>query len=219
MPDTGSGQWPYPNSSATPDVPADVLTLAQRIALMSEGWTVTANATTRAALVTDSNAFEGLHVYQIDTGMTYVYRSAAWDISDLPWTSYTPTLTNFSSASTPATTTGRYAISSGIAHVLVQSKLGTGVITVGNITASLPVAADTTGMILDSTLLAGTGSLFDVSPAQEYVGAIRIIDADTVRLLRLNASTIGGVNPTTSTLPFTWATLDEISLMFSYPVA
>lgn len=82
MPDTGSGQWPYPNSSATPDVPADVLLLAQRIDLMASGWTVTANATTRGALVTNGDAYEGLHVYQIDTKVAYLYTGSAW-IPDL----------------------------------------------------------------------------------------------------------------------------------------
>jgi hypothetical protein len=78
MPEYGSGQWPYPNSSATPDVPADVLLLAQRIDLMSSGWTVTANATTRGALVTNGDAYEGLRVYQIDTGVAYRYTGSAW---------------------------------------------------------------------------------------------------------------------------------------------
>ncbi len=78
MPTTGSGKFPYPNSSAVPDVPADVLLLAQRIDKISSGWTVCADATGRAALVTNSDAYEGLHVYQIDTKATYVYKSSAW---------------------------------------------------------------------------------------------------------------------------------------------
>lgn len=78
MPTTGSGQFPYPNSSAAPDVPADILLLAQRNDLMSSGWTLTADATSRAALVTNGDAYEGLHVYQIDTGVLYIYQSLAW---------------------------------------------------------------------------------------------------------------------------------------------
>jgi hypothetical protein len=78
MPTTGSGLFPYPNSSAVPDVPADLLLLAQRIELIASGWTLTANATTRAALVTNGNAYEGLHVYQIDTGILYIYLSSVW---------------------------------------------------------------------------------------------------------------------------------------------
>jgi hypothetical protein len=78
MPTTGSAKFPYPNSSAVPDVPADVLLLAQRIDKMSSGWTVCADATARAALVTNGDAYEGLHVYQIDTKVVYAYQSSAW---------------------------------------------------------------------------------------------------------------------------------------------
>lgn len=78
MPTTGSGLFPYPNSSAVPDVPADILLLAQRIDLMASGWTLCADSTARAALVTNSYAYEGLHVYQIDTKAVYVYKSSAW---------------------------------------------------------------------------------------------------------------------------------------------
>jgi hypothetical protein len=78
MPTTGSGLFPYPNASAVPDVPADILLLAQKIDLIASGWTLTPDATTRAALVTNGFAYEGLHVYQIDTKVLYIYQSSAW---------------------------------------------------------------------------------------------------------------------------------------------
>lgn len=78
MPTTGSGLFPYPNSSAVPDVPADILLLAQRVEKIASGWTVCADATARAALVTAGDAYEGLHVFQIDTRVLYEYLSTAW---------------------------------------------------------------------------------------------------------------------------------------------
>lgn len=135
------------------------------------------------------------------------------------FTSYTPTIANWTSATIAPTTTGRYWLAGNICHVLVQSKLGTGAITVGNVTVSLPVAVDTTGMILDSTLLPGTSGYGDVSLGDRYAGFVRILDANTVRALRLTTAGSGALGALTSALPFTWATLDELSLMFSYPVA
>ncbi len=78
MPTIGSGKFPYPNSSAVPDVPADILLLTQRVDKMASGYTICADAAARAALVTNSDAYEGLHVYQIDTKVEWLYTSSAW---------------------------------------------------------------------------------------------------------------------------------------------
>ena len=149
----------------------------------------------------------------------YFYTGSAWVILAQPWTSYSPTVSNFSSASTPATITGRYSVTGGICTMFVQGKLGTGAITVGGITVSLPVAADTTGMILDSTHLAGAAGFTDVNgtSGDTFGGLVRIVDANTVRPLREVSA--GQFRAVASTAPFTWATLDEFSLMCSYPVA
>jgi hypothetical protein len=90
MPTTGAGKFPYPNSSAAPDVPGDLLLLASRvdkIAGAGTGWT--ADATTRAALVTATDAFEGMTVYQNDTGARWRYLSAAWVAEDTGWVAIT----------------------------------------------------------------------------------------------------------------------------------
>lgn len=136
-------------------------------------------------------------------------------------TAYTPTISNWSSATIAPTTTGRYWRTGDMIHALIQSKLGTGVITVGNITVSLPVAMDTTGMIADSTLLNGTVSLVDVSAGTTgyFGGALRFIDANTVRVLRQSTANPGVLAVTSSAAPFTWQTLDEMSLMLSFPIA
>lgn len=133
---------------------------------------------------------------------------------------YVPTFTNWSSATIAATTTGKYWLTGNICHVFIQSKLGTGVITVGNITVTVPVAIDTTGMITDSTMLDSTIGMTDVSGGPLFFGgAVRYIDASTVRVMRYSSGTAGAFLTVNSTAPFTWQTLDELSIMFSYPVA
>jgi hypothetical protein len=137
MPDTGSGQFPYPNSSATPDVPADVLLLAQRIDLMASGWTLTATATTRAALVTNGDAYEGLRVYQIDTKATYIYQSAAWVTVDLP----SVNLTGFSGSWIAGAEAPAIAIRAGVATFKGLATLSSGSVAIGASSAVLTIPA------------------------------------------------------------------------------
>lgn len=135
-------------------------------------------------------------------------------------TSYAATLSNWTSATIAPTTTARYWRIGDTIEVLIQSKLGTGAITVGNITVSLPVAMDTTGMILDSFELTGKVALDDVSAGTTafYGGSVRVIDANTVRIMRGSAANPGVDATITSALPFTWATLDQFSAHFFYPI-
>jgi hypothetical protein len=133
---------------------------------------------------------------------------------------YSPTITNWASATTGPTTTGRYWITGRMCHVLVQSKLGTGAITVGSITVTLPFAMDTTGMILNSTGLNGNAIFNDVSAGTpDWGGLIQVVDANTIRLMREASATTGNFAFVTSALPFVWATLDQFSAAFVYPLA
>lgn len=152
--------------------------------------------------------------------ITYRYSGSAWVAWNKAWGSYAPTVSNFASATTGPTTVGRYCISEGTVHTIVTSKLGTGTITVGNITVSLPIAAATTGLFADSSYFAGNVSMVDVTGGPQNCGGyVRYIDANTVRVMRESAGGADVRAVTSSTTPFTWATLDEISLAFSYPVA
>lgn len=214
----GNLQMPYLDSSDAPDIGGQALAQAQRLELISgAGVAFVADATARAALVTNGDAFNGLLVMQLDTYGLYLRKAGAWKLMELPWTTYVPTIANFSSTS--PTITGKYAVAGGIVQALVQAKLGTGTITVAAASATLPVAADTTGMILDSTLLQGAAGFKDVSLGDQYAGSVRIIDANTVRAMRFTTTGSGSAGTLSSTLPFTWATLDEMSLAFSYPAA
>lgn len=135
-----------------------------------------------------------------------------------PPTTYAATLNNWTSTPAPATT-ARYWIVGNMCHVIVQSKLGGSTVTVGSISLTLPVAMDVIGAITESTLLVGSVGMNDVSTTTEYVGAVRVIDANTVRILRPGTSTAGVVAPTNSTQPMTWQVSDELSIDFWYPIA
>lgn len=91
MPTTGAAKYPYPNASAVPDVPADFLILGQRIAKMNgAGIAYVADATARAALVTNTDAFNVLVVAQTDTGEYWKYDGTDWiPFPDVPHGEYT----------------------------------------------------------------------------------------------------------------------------------
>lgn len=133
-------------------------------------------------------------------------------------TAYVPTITNYASATIAPTVTGRWWRFGSVGLVMVQTKLGTGAITVGNMTISTPTAMDTTGMISDSTMLPSGVGMTDVSAGLFFDGGVRFVDANTVRVMRASSGTAGALLTINSTSPFTWATLDEMSVFFIIPL-
>jgi len=78
---TGSAQYPYPGSTAVPDVPADILLLTQRLALMNgSGTGFVADATALAATITDGDAFTGWSVYHAAADCVVSYNGSAFKL-------------------------------------------------------------------------------------------------------------------------------------------
>lgn len=222
MPTTGSGKFPYPNSSAIPDVPADVLLLAQRIATIASGFTLCADATARAALVTNSDAYEGLHVYQIDTKVEYLYTSSAWKAWNSDWITYTATLSSTGGGSFTVGTGGsasqvtQYRYVNGKVEVkwkFVLGSSGAAVPTEPNFT--LPVTA--AALAHSYQFYSGNGSIFDTSAtALRMAFNIANISSTTVTRIAYIDNVAGAVNYPTATVPWTWAAGDAMQGEFSY---
>ncbi len=138
-----------------------------------------------------------------------------------PAASYAVTIAGWSSAGSAPTTTSRYWITGNICHVMVQSILGTGAVTVGAVTVSLPVPMDTAGMISGTTALDGASNFRDISAGASglYGGQVVMVDANTVQLMRQASASPGVVAVTSSSQPFIWAAGDELSASFSFPIA
>lgn len=90
MPDTtGTFVLPYPNTSAAPDVPGDILTLAQATTDEFDRRATTfrfADSTARAA---ETLMREGDRAYQLDTNIEYFYDGSSWTALDSGWTTLT----------------------------------------------------------------------------------------------------------------------------------
>lgn len=132
-----------------------------------------------------------------------------------PATTYTPTISNWASTTGP-TTSARYWRVGNLVRVQINTTLGTSPVTVGDITFTVPPALpiDTTGMLLNSTLLNAAVGLFDVGTAQ-FTGVCRVIDANTIRVFRNTSTSVAVVS---NTAPFTWTAGDQLTIDVYYPV-
>lgn len=219
MPTTGSAQYPYPNASDVPDVAGDLLLLGQRLAKMNGvGIGYTANATTRAALVTDGDVFEGFLVFQADTGVIYKYTSSAWRAWESNWISYTPTFTNFTiGTGGAASNTSSYKYVAGDVRMYGSAVLGTSGASVGTtVSFTLPVTAQTP----PTNYYYGTAGIMIDSGTTERNIFIRANGTSTTSAQLLNANATTGLpQGVTSTSPWTWAAGDSVNYDFTYRAA
>ena len=130
------------------------------------------------------------------------------------WTSYTPTWTNVNV--TGATQASKYVQIGKLVVVRLSIVLGTASPVSGEIVASLPVTRATYGGTLNVTPL-GTAILFDLSTPTLFFGTVSNATTTTVIIRPQSASgTYVSQALASSTVPFTWASGDEINATFVY---
>lgn len=216
MPTTGVAKYPYPNSSALPDVPGDILLLGQRVAKMN-GAGVGYSATTadRTAKVTNGDVFEGYLDYDAQTTITYKYTASAWKAWESDWISYTPTLTNFTiGTGGVAANTAAYQYTAGNVRMKGSAFLGTAGASVGSgVSMTIPVNAAT--LPFSSLLYIGVVTIFDTSAPATFNGFVRA-NTTSVSSVQLMSQSAGAPANTTSTVPMTWAAGDGIAYEFTY---
>ena len=136
-------------------------------------------------------------------------------LSNVPakaWTSFTPTLTGVTIGG--GTLAGSYVQIGKTIHFRASLTLSTTTIT-GAVSFSLPVTA---AAAVNSTPV-GLSRMIDANGSQ-YIGAIVATSTTTVQVRALNAaSTYLLENPLSSTVPFTWADGDVISIEGTYEAA
>jgi hypothetical protein len=131
------------------------------------------------------------------------------------WTSYTPAWSG-GMAIGNGTTSGAYARASRTIHFRLKLTLGTTSAVTGGIVVSLPVAAEATGMQLETFV----GLAVDTSAAARYTIVAAAATTSTVTLY--GVSTVATVTPqsvSSATIPFTWANTDIIILSGTYESA
>jgi len=163
--------------------------------------------------------------YNVPDNTEYIYNGSTW----LPWNRlrevYTATISNFSLATTATTVLAYYSISSGVCNIDMLATLGTGATTgIGDVTLSLP-----TGFTMAyhpdfqtyRMILPGSVQMRNAAGTVMFGGAVRMdatTPSNTVNILR-NSATAGQLAAVTASLPFVWATGDQLQASFSYNVA
>jgi hypothetical protein len=125
------------------------------------------------------------------------------------WTSYTPAWSG-GMAIGNGVTSGAYARASRTIHFRLKLVLGTTSAVTGAIVVSLPVAAEATGIQLETFV----GLAVDTSATTRYT---LVTAASTLSTVYLYSS--GTQVATSATAPFTWANTDVIILAGTYESA
>lgn len=131
------------------------------------------------------------------------------------WTAWTPTLTNLTLGN--GTKTGRYCQIGKVVHFRFWFKLGSTSAVASAPAFSLPVAAPA---LTAATEAIGIAEFYDSSAGDVFDGAAFLDSTTTARFFARGASLTytQRANPT-STVPFTWATNDEIAVNGTYEAA
>lgn len=216
-------------SPAAPSAPANALILAQ-VAVAANATTITnANITdtrTRTSavggvVVTTSGArpgspYTGQKVFETDTLRFSVYDGSTWQTATQlgAWTAYTPTWT--ASSTNPSlgngTLTGAYIQIGKTVHYRIRLRAGsTTTFGSGVYRFSLPVT--TVATFAGAGEIIGQASLLDNSASSRYVRNAYTYDDTKVSLVDE-----GGTGVSNS-VPFTFATLDNLSIVGTYEAA
>jgi len=219
MPTTGVSKQPYPNASAVPDVPADLLLLAQRVDLFA-GTAQVANSSERAALVTNSNVFEGMLVVQRDTGETYRYSSAAWKLWHRPINTDTASLSNIT-LGTGGTANITWGVSAGSASGFVDILYGSGSPVQGSTSRVAFPVAPLASVIATGDMPVGQGFQFDTSATKQFA-LFTTARSDGMWLQRSFAASSTNyfeLDLVSGSGPVAVAVGDRVRFNFTYPIA
>lgn len=125
MPSTGLDKNPYPNTGDAPDGPGAFLAFAQRLSLLKGAGVAYCDTTAaRNALVTNGDAYDGLHVYDAETGFDYIYKAGWKLVSTNGPVAFVPTWTNLTPGS--STVVANYTVHGGAFTIVVRLTYGTG---------------------------------------------------------------------------------------------
>lgn len=138
------------------------------------------------------------------------------------WSSFTPTLTNFTVGN--GSMTGYYSQTGKIVCGHVDIKFGTTSTWTGNLLINYPVAASShydTVSYLSLQFPIGNTIAYDSSAVTQYYGTTVVYNTTAMGILVWNATgtNLSTQNAFSASQPFTWATNDILSIEFCYEAA
>lgn len=182
------------------------------ITVPSDGTTIDASdvATPLNTIVTEING--SLDSDNISDGGVVPNNLTSGTGTSWAWQSWTPTWTGVTEGN--GTTTAVYTQIGKTVHFLIRITLGS-TSGMGSTIFSLPVTA--TSNFLATKTLIGSSYFHDSSTGFGYVGYTRLESSTTGRAITFNTS--AGVVGISSSVPFTWATGDQLVITGTYEAA
>jgi hypothetical protein len=127
------------------------------------------------------------------------------------WTTWTPTFSGLTKGN--GTVTARYSQINKVVHLNVLITFGSTSAMTGLVAVSLPVTAATGISSMGVVRLEDAGSTF-------YVGTVQVASATSMQVFVNQANgTYTTMAATSSTVPFTWTTNDNLVISLTYEAA
>jgi len=164
------------------------------------------NAVARLAQAGMENGDEG---FQSDTQTTYKRLDSSWKIWSLPLSGYTPSWSGINISS--GTVEGYWSMSAGVVTCEVVVTAGSNTSATGSMSFSAPITP-LNGQLVN----VGTGRFVDASSGQNFMAAVLLVGGSLVPRPIVTTSTYADIVPTTSTVPFSWATGDRVEFYCTY---
>lgn len=178
--------------------------------LMNQSVMVFTNSTTRDATLTAPT--EGMVAYLTASDHYTIYNGTAWVIFDIAWNAWTPTITGIT-LGTSSSIACYYARIGKTVVMTGKISFGANASAVTAITLTLPVNAFGSGVY--STIM-GMCLMNDATGGSSYVGHLFTSSATSFTLRAQNAAgTYATSTPQSATVPFTWASAGNHSLVFT----
>jgi hypothetical protein len=152
----------------------------------------------------------GMHAYTTDASRLWQYDGTDWVIMSEPTQGFTPTWTGLTTTS--GTNTGYYRRRDGYCDFKITFTFGASSAVTGAVTVALPIAAN-----IAADLDGFDVFLYDASAVTFYTGATSNSTSSIANVVALNsAGTYVTAAALSSTVPFTWATSDVLSIRGTY---
>lgn len=186
----------------------NVLTAAD-IDDIDEQMIVTCTSSTRPTGV------EGRHIFETDTNKRYTYDGTSWNLDGgSGWVTFTPSWSGLTVSN--GTSTGRYRYVDGGMWGVAQFSMGSTSSMTGPVTLTLPNSAE-----IDTTVLTprALGIVEYNDSGTVYRGFIGYSSTTVLDITVIGTSgTYATSVALSSTVPFTWATSDFLTVSFFVPV-
>lgn len=221
MPTTTNRAYPYPSGSDAGNVPFYMQQLADAIDTDYGNHVHVKRVASSSALNALTGMVTGDKARRTDNGVVYRYNGSTWKAWESDWTTYTPTMTNFT-VGTGGSVKNVWAwkYEAGVVRVRFRLVLGSSGSSVAPGSSVVSFALPVSMAALDHTFepLNGSGTITN-SAVSDRKAVVFLADDSDVTEFRVYSIASPDFLPITPTSPHTWASGSRLSGEFTYKPA